>query len=219
MTTNGPWHQIKSTDLIQSVSLYSSSDSNPQVHVWGITLIGDVLYRLDVTLDNPKGKSWRYINCEQPIKSISVNGKDNFIQVWTISQDNSLFIRLGVSKEVPWGTRWHRIEKPVSNCDLVHLCLSPSSVFVIDNFLNLWNRKEISENKPEGSSWIQISTNVENMSVSSDDQLWAILHKNKINNQIMKHTLSFCTFAKNQTNCVWQTSLTSAFKYICCHPK
>ena len=217
LTTNGPWYQISSTDLLQSVSLYSSSDSECQIHVWGVTLKGDVLYRYDVTTKNPKGKSWRYIDCDQSLKYISVNGQKDLIQVWAVAQDNSLLIRLGVTEHIPWGTRWLRVEQPKRKGSLCHLCTSPSSVFVIDDSGNLWKRTGMSKTKPEGSEWVKVSTNVENLSVSSDNHLWAIL--NSHNNQTVNHALSLAALEDNQTNCLWVTGLTSAFKYLSCRPK
>jgi len=51
LSSTGPWEEIKTDVKIQDLSISLDKDNN---HVWAVSCNGDVLYRQNVSTQNPK---------------------------------------------------------------------------------------------------------------------------------------------------------------------
>nr|XP_023665012.1 tectonin beta-propeller repeat-containing protein 1 isoform X1 [Paramormyrops kingsleyae] len=174
LTTTGPWKEVPPIPLSEITTLPCMAASRMEhVPLWAISSKGDVLCRLDVTVQAPAGTSWLHVGTDQPFKSICIGSAH---QVWAIARDGSVFYRGSVSPQNPAGDCWYHIPSPPRQ-KLKQVSVGRTSVYAVDENGNLWFRQGLTPSYPQGSSWEHISTNVRKVSVGPLDQVWIIADK------------------------------------------
>ncbi|XP_071962416.1 tectonin beta-propeller repeat-containing protein 1-like isoform X2 [Antedon mediterranea] len=171
LVTTGPW-QVAGTLPLLDISLQPDihEEWNMSIALWAVAANGDVITRLGVTKQCPKGVSWQHIPTDQPFQAITIGGR---YQIWGLGRDGSAFYRNGVTQSNPVGSAWFHVRAP-SVAPLKHISGGAKSVFAIDSHMNLWYRLDITPTFPEGTKWIHVCQKVRKVSVGPKDQVWIL---------------------------------------------
>lgn len=179
LTTSGPFNDLSVIPVVFCSIHCSDYVTKPReeviLNVWAVSSEGQALCRLGVSRLCPRGLSWQHVPCDQPLVHISVGGDENQTNVWAIAKDGSAFLRHGLSRTSPAGTVWFHTEAPRPHCPLKQIAVGRHSVWAIDEKKRLWFREEIVSTFPEGTHWRKVCDSVQQISVDSSDQLWAII--------------------------------------------
>jgi hypothetical protein len=95
-------------------------------------------------------------------------------QLCTITNQGEALLRLNITRESPFGNGWKHIQNPANCCGLKQIGLGKSSIWALDNPGNVYFRAGITETCPEGTKWVTITATMLNITVSKENQLWAI---------------------------------------------
>ncbi|GIX90370.1 tectonin beta-propeller repeat-containing protein 1 [Caerostris extrusa] len=171
LTTTGPWKQLGNTPLLDVSFQVDPISENETLSVWAVAVNGDVLSRVGVTENSPRGVNWIHVPSEKSFCSISVGGGNT---VWGIAEDGSAQLRHGVSASIPTGQYWCHIEPPQVGCPLRQISAGKTRVFAVDESNRLWSRQEIVPIFKEGTHWKLVSEDVKQVSVGPTDQVWCI---------------------------------------------
>lgn len=136
-TSTGPWQELGNTRL-RALSLHT--DAGGDIHVWGVTLGGDVLYRRGVAGESPGGQAWEHVAHDQPLCSISGCRS----QVWGVGENGCAYWRDGITGSQPTGEHWQRVDPP-RRTTLVEVGVGEVGVWARDSEQGVWVR--------EGSQW------------------------------------------------------------------
>ncbi|CAL1279116.1 unnamed protein product [Larinioides sclopetarius] len=171
LATTGPWQKLGNTPLLDISFQVDPSSANEPISVWAVAINGDVLSRVGVTENFPRGLNWIHVSSEKSFRSISVGGG---ITVWGIAEDGSAQLRHGISSNVPTGQYWCHIEPPQVGCPLRQISAGKTRVFAVDENNRLWSRQEIVPIFKEGTHWKWVSDDVQQVSVGPNDQVWCV---------------------------------------------
>ena len=136
--------------------------------VWAVQDIGNVVYRYGVTDQLPLGQIWIPVVSPLDFEKITV-GPNN--DVFAKCSDNSLFVRLGISNDIPFGREWHDTGMKVRD-----VAVSSFGVFVVnmDNSMSFAEILSKNETSFVFSKWIQISAFLRNISAGHGSSLWGL---------------------------------------------
>lgn len=164
VSSKGPWERITTDVRILDITL-SLDDDN--MSVWGVSCNGDVLYRTNVSKENPKGDSWDLVPTETPVRSISMGTKS---RVWCIAQDESCYVRAGFQTTKTIGSHWLHIPRETQN--IRQIAVGRNVILALDSQGCVYMRQDVTDNYPEGTSWgTPVWENVTNISVNRLDQV------------------------------------------------
>ena len=139
--------------------------------VWGVSITGEVVFRLGVTNNNPRGNQWSLVPAECPFMSICAGVHS----VWGVSKDGRAHLRINVTKSNPRGINWVNVDAPDIPLKQVAVGNTGANVWAVDQEGGLYRRKNVQPLFPEGTKWEWVTGCVDSISIGSDGQLWAVL--------------------------------------------
>ncbi|XP_051250468.1 tectonin beta-propeller repeat-containing protein 2 isoform X4 [Dicentrarchus labrax] len=116
-----------------------------------------------------------WIHIEPPVQPIgvqlvSIQTSPNDRLLWALDNRGSVFVRTGLSDEMPVGTDWEL----VPGLAVSQLVLSSRTVWVRCVNGDLARRYGVSDRNPAGDYWKKIPGNANWLTVTPEDELWAV---------------------------------------------
>uniref|UniRef100_A0A4W3IVS6 Tectonin beta-propeller repeat containing 2 n=1 Tax=Callorhinchus milii TaxID=7868 RepID=A0A4W3IVS6_CALMI len=166
------WTKLDVTQLgnVKLASLTCGSQ-----HVWACDVDGIVYFRVGTQPLNPSMMlpAWIAIEPpEQPLRTqlISIYSSPNDQMLWAIDNRGNVHVRIGITEAMPVGTDWEH----VPGLQASQLAVSTRTVWVCCSNGNVARRYGITEKNPTGDYWKKIPGNVTCLTVTPQDELWAI---------------------------------------------
>ncbi|XP_072221896.1 tectonin beta-propeller repeat-containing protein 2 isoform X2 [Leuresthes tenuis] len=162
-------------DLSQLGSVRLVGVSCGSQNVWAVDSRGVVYFRVGTQPLNPSMMLPAWIHLEPPVQPIgvqlvSVQTSPNDRLLWALDNRGSVFVRTGLSDEMPVGTGWELIP----GLAVSQLVLSSRTVWVRCVNGDLARRYGISDKNPAGDYWKKIPGNANWFTVTPEDELWAV---------------------------------------------
>ncbi|KAM9356290.1 tectonin beta-propeller repeat-containing protein 2 isoform 2-T4 [Pholidichthys leucotaenia] len=162
-------------DLSQLGSIRLVSVSCGSQNVWAVDGQGVVYFRVGTQPLNPSMMLPAWIQIEPPVQPIgvqlvSIQTSPNDRLLWALDNRGSVFVRTGLSDEMPIGTDWEL----VPGLAVTQLAVSCRTVWVRCVNGALARRYGISQRNPAGDYWKKIPGNANWFTVTPDDDLWAV---------------------------------------------
>ncbi|XP_012735157.2 tectonin beta-propeller repeat-containing protein 2 isoform X1 [Fundulus heteroclitus] len=162
-------------DLSQLGSVRLVSVSCGSQNVWAVDSRGLVYFRvgtqpLNASMMMP---AWIYIEPpSQPIgvQLVSIQTSPNDRLLWALDNRGSVFVRTGLSDEMPVGTDWDL----VPGLAVSQMVVSCQTVWVRCVNGELARRYGISDRNPAGDYWKKIPGNTNWFTVTPEEELWAV---------------------------------------------
>ncbi|XP_014915506.1 tectonin beta-propeller repeat-containing protein 2 isoform X2 [Poecilia latipinna] len=162
-------------DLSQLGSVRLVSVSCGSQNVWSVDSRGLVYFRvgtqpLNASMMMP---AWIYIEPpSQPIgvQLVSIQTSPNDRLLWALDNRGSVFVRTGLSDEMPVGTDWEL----VPGLAVSQMVVSCQTVWVRCVNGELARRYGISDRNPAGDYWKKIPGNTNWFTVTPEEELWAV---------------------------------------------
>uniref|UniRef100_A0A7N6BVG5 Tectonin beta-propeller repeat containing 2 n=1 Tax=Anabas testudineus TaxID=64144 RepID=A0A7N6BVG5_ANATE len=144
-------------------------------NVWAVDHRGVVYFRVGTQPLNPSMMLPAWIHIEPPVQPIgvqlvSIQTSPNDRLLWALDNRGTVFVRTGLSDEMPVGTDWEQVPGTLF-CQLV---LSCRTVWVRCVTGDLARRYGISDKNPAGDYWKKIPGNANWFTVTPEDKLWAV---------------------------------------------
>ncbi|MFT7801798.1 tectonin beta-propeller repeat-containing protein 2 [Arapaima gigas] len=162
-------------DLSQlgNVRLVSFSCGNQ--NVWACDENGIIYFRVGTQPLNSSMMLPAWICIEPPeqavgVHLVSVHTSPNDRMLWAIDSRGNIHVRTGISEEMPVGTDWEHIP----GLQASHLAVSVRTVWVLCPNGEVARRYGITEKNPAGDYWKKIPGLISKLSVTPEDELWAI---------------------------------------------
>ncbi|XP_076604722.1 tectonin beta-propeller repeat-containing protein 2 [Chaetodon auriga] len=162
-------------DLSQLGSVRLVSVSCGSQNVWAMDSRGVVYFRVGTQPLNPSMMLPAWIHIEPPVQPIgvqlvSIQTSPNDRLLWALDNRGSVFVRTGLSDEMPVGTDWEL----VPGLAVSQLVLSSRTVWVRCVNGDLARRYGVSDRNPAGDYWKKIPGNANWLTVTPEDELWAV---------------------------------------------
>ncbi|KAL7380916.1 hypothetical protein ABVT39_025956 [Epinephelus coioides] len=162
-------------DLSQLGGVRLVSVSCGSQNVWAVDSRGVVYFRVGTQPLNPSMMLPAWIQIEPPVQPIgvqlvSIQTSPNDRLLWALDNRGSVFVRTGLSDEMPVGTDWEL----VPGLAVSQLVLSSRTVWVRCVNGDLARRYGVSERNPAGDYWKKIPGNANWLTVTPGDELWAV---------------------------------------------
>ncbi|XP_070787188.1 tectonin beta-propeller repeat-containing protein 2-like, partial [Enoplosus armatus] len=162
-------------DLSQLGSVRLVSVSCGSQNVWAVDSQGVVYFRVGTQPLNPSMMLPAWIHIEPPVQQIgvqlvSIQTSPNDRLLWALDNRGSVFVRTGLSDEMPVGTDWEL----VPGLAVSQLVLSSRTVWVRCVNGDLARRYGVSGRNPAGDYWKKIPGNANWLTVTPDDELWVV---------------------------------------------
>ncbi|XP_030575048.1 tectonin beta-propeller repeat-containing protein 2 isoform X2 [Archocentrus centrarchus] len=162
-------------DLSQLGSVRLVSVSCGSQNVWAVDGRGVVYFRVGTQPLNPSMMLPAWIQIEPPVQPIgvqlvSIQTSPNDRLLWALDNRGSVFVRTGLSDEMPVGTDWEL----VPGLAVSQLVLSCRTVWVRCVNGDLARRYGVSDRNPAGDYWKKIPGNANWFTVTPEDELWAV---------------------------------------------
>uniref|UniRef100_A0A671YK70 Tectonin beta-propeller repeat containing 2 n=1 Tax=Sparus aurata TaxID=8175 RepID=A0A671YK70_SPAAU len=162
-------------DLSQLGSVRLVSVSCGSQNVWAVDSRGIVYFRVGTQPLNPSMMLPAWIHIEPPVQPIgvqlvSIQTSPNDRLLWALDNRGSVFVRTGLSDEMPVGTDWEL----VPGLSVSQLVLSSRTVWVRCVNGDLARRYGVSDRNPAGDYWKKIPGHANWLTVSPEDELWAV---------------------------------------------
>ncbi|XP_039993388.1 tectonin beta-propeller repeat-containing protein 2 [Xiphias gladius] len=164
-----------SLDLSQLGSVRLVSVSCGSQNVWAVDSRGVVYFRVGTQPLNPSMMLPAWIHIEPPVQPIgvqlvSIQTSPNDRLLWALDNRGTVFVRTGLSDEMPVGTDWEL----VPGLAVSQLVLSSRTVWVRCVNGDLARRYGVSDRNPAGDYWKKIPGNANWLTVTPEDELWAV---------------------------------------------
>ncbi|KAL6106114.1 tecpr2 [Pungitius sinensis] len=164
-----------SLDLNQLGSVRLVSVSCGGQNVWAVDSRGIVYFRVGTQPLNPSMMLPAWIHIDPPVQPIGVQlvhiqTSPNDRLLWALDNRGSVFVRTGLSDEMPVGTDWDL----VPGLAVSQLVLSSRTVWVRCVNGEVARRYGISDQNPAGDYWKKIPGNANWLTVTPEDELWAV---------------------------------------------
>ncbi|KAK4880363.1 hypothetical protein RN001_008509 [Aquatica leii] len=148
--------------------------------VWAVTSHNRVMFRTGVTSKSPEGAKWNPVSvppgCE--INQISVGATG---LVWASLLDGRALVRIGVTRDSLSGESWVELRGPLDNSRIIQVSVGTCAVWAVTQDKQIWFRKGvkgegagISEELAAGCGWVEMVGRMSMVSVSANDQVWAV---------------------------------------------
>ncbi|XP_017293169.1 tectonin beta-propeller repeat-containing protein 2 [Kryptolebias marmoratus] len=162
-------------DLSQLGSVRLVSVSCGSQNVWAVDSRGLVYFRVGTQPLNSSMMmpAWIYIDPPvQPtgVQLVSIQTSPNDRLLWALDNKGSVFVRTGLSDEMPVGTGWDF----VPGLAVRQLVLSSRTAWVRCINGDLARRYGISNKNPAGDYWKKIPGNANCFTVTAEEDLWAV---------------------------------------------
>ncbi|XP_029973409.1 tectonin beta-propeller repeat-containing protein 2 isoform X1 [Salarias fasciatus] len=162
-------------DLSQLGGVRLVSVSCGSQNVWAVDSRGIVYFRVGTQPLNPSMMLPAWIHIEPPAQPIGVQlvciqTSPNDRLLWALDNRGSVFVRTGLSDEMPVGTDWEL----VPGLAVSQLVLSCRTVWVRCVNGDLARRYGVSERNPAGDYWKKIPGGANWFTVTPEDELWAV---------------------------------------------
>ncbi|XP_044021552.1 tectonin beta-propeller repeat-containing protein 2 [Siniperca chuatsi] len=162
-------------DLSQLGSVRLVSVSCGSQNVWAVDSRGVVYFRVGTQPLNPSMMLPAWIHIEPPVQPIgvqlvSIQTSPNDRLLWALDNRGSVFVRTGLSDEMPVGTDWEL----VPGLAVSQLVLSSRTVWVRCVNGDLARRYGVSDRNSAGDYWKKIPGNANWLTVTPEDELWAV---------------------------------------------
>lgn len=162
-------------DLSQLGSVRLVSVSCGSQNVWAVDSRGVVYFRVGTQPLNPSMMLPAWIHIEPPaqpigVQLVSIQTSPNDRLLWALDNRGSVFVRTGLSDEMPVGTDWEL----VPGLAVSQLVLSSRTVWVRCLNGDLARRYGVSDRNPAGDYWKKIPGNANWLTVTPEDELWAV---------------------------------------------
>nr|XP_040055184.1 tectonin beta-propeller repeat-containing protein 2 isoform X2 [Gasterosteus aculeatus aculeatus] len=164
-----------SLDLNQLGSVRLVSVSCGSQNVWAVDSRGIVYFRVGTQPLNPSMMLPAWIHIDPPVQPIGVQlvniqTSPNDRLLWALDNRGSVFVRTGLSDEMPVGTDWDL----APGLAVTQLVLSSRTVWVRCVNGEVARRYGISDQNPAGDYWKKIPGNANWLTVTPEDELWAV---------------------------------------------
>ena len=95
-----------------------------------------------------------------------------------VTHEGKCLMRLGASRETPWGKEWILIDQP-NAFSIREISIGDTQIWSMDEQELVYYRAGITESSPLGSKWVRISKDFKasSLTVSSSDQVWCVNSK------------------------------------------
>ncbi|KAM9707770.1 tectonin beta-propeller repeat-containing protein 2 isoform 2-T2 [Menidia menidia] len=162
-------------DLSQLGNVRLVSVSCGSQNVWAVDSRGVVYFRVGTQPLNPSMMLPAWIHLEPPVQPmgvqlVSIQTSPNDRLLWALDNRGCVFVRTGLSDEMPVGTGWEL----VPGLAVSQLVLSCRTAWVRCVNGELARRYGISERNPAGDYWKKIPGNANWFTVTPEDELWAV---------------------------------------------
>ncbi|KAM8914179.1 tectonin beta-propeller repeat-containing protein 2 isoform 2-T5 [Spinachia spinachia] len=164
-----------SLDLNQLGGVRLVSVSCGSQNVWAVDSRGMVYFRVGTQPLNPSMMLPAWIHIDPPLQPIGVQlvhiqTSPNDRLLWALDNRGSVFVRTGISDEMPVGTDWDL----APGLAVSQLVLSSRTVWVRCVNGEVARRYGISDQNPAGDYWKKIPGNANWLTVTPEDELWAV---------------------------------------------
>ncbi|KAM7375642.1 hypothetical protein PAMP_005437 [Pampus punctatissimus] len=164
-----------SLDLSQLGGVRLVSVSCGSQNVWAADSRGVIYFRVGTQPLNPSMMLPAWIHIDPPVQPvgvqlISIQTSPNDRLLWALDNRGSVFVRIGLSDEMPVGTDWEL----VPGLAVSQLVLSSRTVWVRCVNGDLARRYGVSDRNPAGDYWKKIPGNANWLTVTPEDELWAV---------------------------------------------
>uniref|UniRef100_UPI0037E88311 tectonin beta-propeller repeat-containing protein 2 n=1 Tax=Semicossyphus pulcher TaxID=241346 RepID=UPI0037E88311 len=162
-------------DLSQLGGVRLVSVSCGSQNVWAVDSRGVVYFRVGTQPLNPSMMLPAWIQIDPPaqpigVQLVSIQTSPNDRLLWALDNRGSVFVRTGLSDEMPVGTDWEL----VPGLAVSQLVLSSRTVWVRCVNGDLARRYGVSDRNPAGDYWKKIPGNANWFTVTPEDELWAV---------------------------------------------
>ncbi|XP_078090213.1 tectonin beta-propeller repeat-containing protein 2 [Mustelus asterias] len=162
-------------DLTQLGSIKLASLACGGQHVWACDVDGIIYFRVGTQPLNPSMMLPAWITIEPPeqplgTQLISIYSSPNDQMVWAIDSRGNVHVRVGITEAMPVGTDWEH----VPGLQASQLTVSYRTVWVRCSNGDIARRYGITHKNPAGDYWKKIPGNVICLTVTPQDELWAI---------------------------------------------
>ena len=122
-----------------------------------------ILFRENVSYQNPEGTLWKSIEIPDGIEALSVSCTEDGV-LWVVTCQHSVLKRTGVTGAMPWGSEWIKFDFPLqvnliqitANMQLVYVLASNGCAYLL-NF--------------ENSEWLKVLKDLTSISVSTSNKV------------------------------------------------
>ncbi|XP_048830878.1 tectonin beta-propeller repeat-containing protein 2 [Brienomyrus brachyistius] len=162
-------------DLSQLGDVKLVSVSCGSQNVWACDQNGNVYFRVGTQPLNSSMMLPAWICIEPPeqpvgVHLVNVHTSPNDRMLWALDSRGNVHVRTGITEEMPVGTHWEHIP----GLQASHLVLSVRTVWVRCPNGEIARRYGITDKNPAGDYWKKIPGQVSKLSVTPEDELWAI---------------------------------------------
>ncbi|CAJ1074901.1 tectonin beta-propeller repeat-containing protein 2 [Xyrichtys novacula] len=162
-------------DLSQLGGVRLVSVSCGSQNVWAVDSRGVVYFRVGTQALNPSMMLPAWIQIDPPaqpigVQLVSIQTSPNDRLLWALDNRGSVFVRTGLSDEMPVGTDWEL----VPGLAVSQLVLSSRTVWVRCVNGDLARRYGVSDRNPAGDYWKKIPGSANWFTVTPEDELWAV---------------------------------------------
>ncbi|KAM4664262.1 tectonin beta-propeller repeat-containing protein 2 [Discoglossus pictus] len=162
-------------DLSQLGSVRLCSLSCGNQHIWACDTSGVVYFRVGTQPLNPSMMLPAWIMIEPPIQPVGINlvaifSSPNDHMLWTIDNKCNVYVRTGITEEMPVGTDWEH----VPGLQACQLAVSARTVWARCPNGDIARRYGITEKNAAGDYWKKIPGNMAWLTVTPLDELWAV---------------------------------------------
>ncbi|KAK2826857.1 hypothetical protein Q5P01_021071 [Channa striata] len=174
-------------DLSQLGNVRLVSVSCGSQNVWAVDSRGVVYFRVGTQPLNPSMMLPAWIHIEPPVQPIgvqlvSIQTSPNDHLLWALDNRGSVFVRTGLSDEMPVGTDWEL----VPGLSVSQLVLSCRTVWVRCVNGDLARRYGVSDRNPAGDYWKKIPGNANWLTATPDDELWTVTLMGGLSHRLTK---------------------------------
>ncbi|CAJ0953166.1 unnamed protein product [Ranitomeya imitator] len=160
-------------DLSQLGPVRLCSLSCGNQHIWACDTSGGIYFRVGTQPLNPSMMLPAWIMIEPPIQPvgiilINVYSGPNDNMLWTLDNKCNVYVRLGITEEMPVGVDWEY----VPGLQACHLAVSARTVWALCQNGDIARRYGITEKNAAGDYWKKIPGNMSWVTVTSQDDVW-----------------------------------------------
>uniref|UniRef100_UPI003AAE588F tectonin beta-propeller repeat-containing protein 2 n=1 Tax=Centroberyx gerrardi TaxID=166262 RepID=UPI003AAE588F len=156
-------------------------------NVWAVDGRGIVYFRVGTQPLNPSMMLPAWIYIEPPVQPVgvqlvSIHTSPNDRMLWAIDNRGSVFVRTGLSDEMPVGTDWEL----VPGLAVSQLVLSSRTVWVRCLNGDVARRYGVADRNPAGDYWKKIPGSANWLTVTPEDELWAVTQIGGLSRRLTK---------------------------------
>ncbi|XP_068110732.1 tectonin beta-propeller repeat-containing protein 2 [Hyperolius riggenbachi] len=162
-------------DLSQLGPVRLCSLSCGNQNIWACDTSGVVYFRVGTQPLNPSMMLPAWIMIEPPIQPVgfslvSVFSSPNDNMLWTLDNKCNVYVRVGITDEMPVGTDWEH----VPGLQACQLSVSTRTVWALCPNGDIARRYGITEKNAAGDYWKKIPGNMSWLTVTPQDELWGV---------------------------------------------